>query len=59
MIQDDQGNYINPAAWPQSYTYDGSGNLETISFTDGTFTWTKTFTYSAGNMTGESGWVRS
>lgn len=59
MIKDDQGNYINPEAWPHTYTYDGSGNLLTDVFTDGSYTWTKTYTWTGGNLTSSSVWVRS
>lgn len=58
MIKDDQGNYINPEAWPQVLSYSG-GVLQTISFTDGSYTWTQAYTYTGSDLTGISLWVRS
>lgn len=59
MSADASGNYIlDPSAFPHTYGYDGSNNLITDTFSDGTSTWVKTFTYTSGNMTGESNWVK-
>lgn len=47
-----------PGDLPQTLAYDGSGNLSTITVTDGTDTWTQTLTYTDGNLTGVSAWVK-
>lgn len=59
MPLDTAGNGINPDAYAQILTYNGDGTVATISFTDGTNTWTQTFTYTAGLLTGVSRWVKS
>lgn len=48
---------VNPDDYAHTYGYDGSGNLTTDTFTNGTTTWVKTYTYTSGNLTGESAWV--
>lgn len=58
-LRDDQGNLIYPDNYTQSLTYDEDGLLTTISFTDGVTTWTQTFTYETGRLTGISVWARS
>jgi hypothetical protein len=40
----------------QTLTY-SSGNISTITATDGTNTWVRTFTYSGGLLTVISAWV--
>lgn len=47
-----------PTYKPHSYTYDGSGNLATDTVTDGTSTWVRTYTYTNGAQTTDSGWVK-
>lgn len=37
-----------------TYTYDGSGNMTAKVWTDGTRTWTMTFTYTANVLTASS-----
>jgi hypothetical protein len=49
---------INPDALAHVYTYNGDGTLATDTITDGVGTWVKTFTYTTGNLTGESAWVK-
>lgn len=48
---------------PRAMTYDGSNRLQTEVVTgqgdEAAVTWTKTYTYTDGNLTGISGWVRS
>lgn len=58
-ILDDTGAAIVPDNYAQTLTYNGDGTVNTVSFTDGTNTWTQTFTYTAGKVTGISTWVRS
>jgi hypothetical protein len=49
---------LNPLSLPHTYTYNSDGTLATDSCTDGVKTWVKTFTYTSGNLTAESAWVR-
>lgn len=42
---------------PQVMGYDGTGNLTTITATNGTNTWVQTLSYTSGNLTGVSAWV--
>lgn len=56
---DSAGAVVNPDAYAQVLTYNGDGTVNTIAFTDGTNTWTQTFSYTAGNVTGISKWVKS
>lgn len=44
---------------PHTYTYNGDGTLATESVTNGVGVWTKTYSYTAGNLTGETEWVRT
>ena len=52
------GVMLDPTTVPHSYTYNGDGTLATESITVGEDTWTKTYTYTAGNLTGETAWVK-
>lgn len=54
---DTQGNPV-PTHRAHTFTYDASGNLATDSVTDGTNTWTRTYTYMGGNQVSDSGWVK-
>lgn len=56
---DSMGGICLPDRYAQSLTYNGDGTVNTISFTDGTHTWTQTFTYTNGKVTGISAWVKS
>lgn len=47
-----------PTYGAQTFTYDASNNLETATITDGTNTWVRTYTYTDGNQTSDSGWVK-
>ncbi|TXT39209.1 MAG: hypothetical protein FD135_2359 [Comamonadaceae bacterium] len=40
------------------YGYDETGKLITDTATDGINTWIKTYSYTAGNLTGETKWVK-
>lgn len=51
-------NQISPDSMPQTLTYNGDGTIATISVTNGTDTWVQTLTYTAGNLTGVSAWVK-
>lgn len=55
--RDTEGNPV-PTWKGHAFTYDGSGNLETDTVTDGTGIWIRTYTYSGGNQTADSGFVK-
>lgn len=54
----DIGGNIVPTWLPQAFTYDGSNNLKTATVTGDGGTWVRTFTYTNGNQTLDSGWVK-
>jgi len=56
---DSAGNVIHPDNYAHVLTYNGDGTVATDAFTDGTNTWTQTYTYTTGNLTGVSKWVKS
>lgn len=55
---DTDGNPV-PLNKAHTFTYDTSGNLQTDTVTDGASSWTRTFTYTNGNQTADSGWVKN
>ena len=57
--RDHLGNVIQPANYPHTITYNGDGTIATEFFAAGGFTYTKTFSWVSGRLTGESGWVRA
>jgi len=58
-IQDrDTAGNIVPTWKAHSYTYDNSGNLSTDTVTDGSGTWVRTYMWSNGAQTSDSGWVK-
>lgn len=54
---DTDGNVV-PTYKAHSYTYDPSGNLQTDSVTDGAATWVRTYGYTMGAQSSDSGWVK-
>jgi len=56
---DSSGAAINPNAYTQNVTYNQDGTVATKYFTDGTNTWTQTYTYTNGKVTSFSPWVKS
>lgn len=58
VTTDSTGEAIDPAAWSHVYAYNGNGELITDTASDGSTYWVKTFSYTAGNLTGETKWVR-
>lgn len=54
---DTAGNPV-PTYLASVFTYDVSNNLETETITNGPDVWVKTFTYTLGNQTSDSGWVK-
>ena len=56
---DNTGQAISPDNYTQNLTYNADGTLATVWFTDGVNTWTQTNTWTNGNLTKVSNWVRS
>lgn len=56
-IVTDPGLAFDPDKMDQTFAYDGSGNLITITITDGINTWVKTFTYVDSAIATVSDWV--
>jgi YD repeat-containing protein len=55
--RDTDGNPV-PTYKAHAYTYDGSGNLQTDTVTDGATSWVRTYMWSNGAQTSDSGWVK-
>lgn len=49
----------SPDEYAHVLTYNADSTLATDSFTDGVNTWTQTYTYTGGLVTGISKWVRA
>ena len=49
---------VDPDGMDHRYTYNGDGTVATDTCTDGNHTWVKTYTYTAGQLTHETVWVR-
>jgi YD repeat-containing protein len=58
-VVDSSGGSINPDSFAHTLAYNSDGTLATDSFTDGSATWTQTFTYTSGKLTGVSAWVKA
>lgn len=54
----DTDGYPVPTYKAHTFTYDGSGNLQTDTVTDGANTWVRTYTWTGSDMSSDSGWVR-
>lgn len=54
---DTAGNTV-PVWYGHTFSYDSSGNLVSDTVSDGTNSWTRSYTYSSGNMASDSGWVK-
>lgn len=59
-VHDSTGEFVFcPDALPQVLTYNGDGKLETITVTAlGGNQFRQTLTYTSGNLTGVSAWVK-
>lgn len=55
---DSTGKPVNPDRYDMNMTY-SAGIMQTQWFTDGVNTWTKTYTYSGGDLVKISRWVRT
>ncbi len=57
-VIDSTNQPFNPDSCTHTYGY-SAGLLVTDTATDGTSTWVKTYSYTSGNLTGETKWVRA
>lgn len=55
---DNTGGVFNPDSMAQTLTW-GTNGVTTVVATNGVNTWTRTFTYTNGNLTGVSIWVKT
>lgn len=51
-------HWVETDVLAHTYTYNGDNTIATDAVTDGTWTWVKTYSYTAGNLTGETAWVK-
>lgn len=58
-VVDSSASPINPDNYAHTLAYNTDGTLATDSFTDGTNTWTQTYSYTSGKLTGISVWVKA
>ncbi len=58
MVELDTNGGIVPTYKPQAFAYDNSGNILTATVSDGAATWVRTYTYTNGQQTADSGWVK-
>ena len=56
-VADSTGQSFNPDDCAHTYGY-SAGLLVTDTATDGASTWVKTYSYTSGNLTGETKWVK-
>ena len=56
-VMDSTGQPFSPDACAHTYSY-SAGLLVTDTATDGTSTWVKTYSYTSGNLTDETKWVK-
>lgn len=56
---DTDGKFFPLDSLAQTFARDGAGNILSIVASDGTNTWTQTFTYKNGLVSAISGWVKA
>lgn len=56
-VLDSTGQPFSPDSCAHTYGY-SAGLLVTDTATDGASTWVKTYSYTSGNLTGETKWVK-
>ena len=56
-VMDSTGKPFSPGSCAHVYGY-SAGLLVTDTATDGTTSWVKTYSYTSGNLTGETKWVK-
>lgn len=57
-VEASDGTLVPVESLAQALTYDGSGNLSTVSVVWGGLTYTQTFSYTSGKLSGISAWVK-
>lgn len=58
LVFDSTGTLIAPESMTQTITSNASGQVTSISATDGTGTWLRTFTYPSSLVIVKSPWVK-
>lgn len=58
QVADSTGIAFDPDACSHVYAYNASGQVTTDTATDATGVWVKTYSYTSGNLTGETQWVK-
>lgn len=58
-VLDTGGNFVPLDSLAQHFNRDGSGNVTSIVASNGTDTWTQTFTYVTGALSDITGWVKA
>lgn len=53
-----RANVLDLDSMQHGYTFNADGTLATETVTDGANTWKKTYTYTSGNLTNETMWVK-
>lgn len=56
-VMDSTGQSFNPDSCAHAYGY-SAGLLVTDTATDGATSWVKTYSYTSGDLTGETKWVK-
>lgn len=56
--RDSTGAWFDSNECTHTYAYNGSGQLATDTATNAANTWVKTYSYTAGNLSGISKWVK-
>lgn len=59
VVEVDNRGLRIPSNLPQTLTYNADGTVATIAQTNGAYTWTQTYSYTAGRVTAISAWVKS
>jgi hypothetical protein len=54
----DTGGAVVPTWMPHAFTYDGSGNVATDTVMGMSGTWVRTYTWTSGALSSDSGWVK-
>ena len=58
MPQDNRGYALDVDSLSQTLAYNVDGTLNYVDATDGHNVWRQTYTYTAGQLTGISQWVK-
>jgi hypothetical protein len=61
VVTDSTGKWtVNEDSWAHAYTYNGSNQMVTDTVVDpiNGYTFVRTYTYTGGNLTNDSGWVK-